>query len=193
MFFILSMEADPKVEYLPEILKEKHSVMPVTLTEKNLDRSLEYLLRPKKGVQLLLSPLKRGPNSLRTPKSVGGERTPAMALRPKDSPRERATDWETERWLACLLLLLSWRCGNRIAACLLRFLTLRWCKPEVRKFCWITRISKLNNFFNFLLVLSCLLLKIQCSSEQLFFFLFFPFLLLSFSLAFFFLSLDLFN
>ncbi len=98
-----------------------------------------------------------------------------MALRPKDSPRERASDRETERWLACLLLLLSWWCGNRIAACLLRFLTLRWCKPEVRKFCWITRISKLNNFFNFLLVLSCLLLKIQCSSEQLFFFFVFSF------------------
>ncbi len=52
------MEADPKVEYLPEILKEKHSVMPVTLTEKNLGRSLEYLLRPKKG----------GPTSVKSPK-----------------------------------------------------------------------------------------------------------------------------
>jgi len=58
MFFILSMEADPKVDTCQKILKEKHSVMPVTLTEKKFGQIFGIFVKAQKG----------GPTSVKSPK-----------------------------------------------------------------------------------------------------------------------------
>jgi hypothetical protein len=113
-FFILSMEADPKVEY-------------------------------QKGVQILLSPPKRGPKFVKDTQKRRGRTYTGDGSQAKGQ-HPRASERRSDGLLACFLLL-SWRCGNRIAARLLRFLTLRWCKPEVRQLCWITHISKLKKTF----------------------------------------------
>jgi hypothetical protein len=153
-------------------------------------RSLEYLLRPTKGVQILLSPPKRGPKFVKDPQKRRRRTYTGDGAQAKGQPpaTDRPTERRSDGLLACFLLL-SWRSGNRIAACLLRFLTLRWCKPEVRKLCWITHISKLKIYFLkiWYFLACCFRFSVALSSF------FFSFLLLSFSLPFFFLSLDLFN